>query len=123
MSLSMRFIFSAALWGTVGMLLGIFMGAKEDFTMAPVHAHINLLGWVSLAIYGVVYRNYPIMAESKLATWQFYLANLGVLVMAPSLAFVLKANKSAIPTLALSEFMVLGALLIFLLNLWKNRNA
>jgi cbb3-type cytochrome oxidase subunit 1 len=123
MSLSMRFIFSAALWGTVGMLLGIVMGAKEDFTMAPVHAHVNLLGWVSLAIYGIVYRLHPVMTEGKLAGWQFYLANLGLLIMAPSLAMILKDNKSALPTLVLSEFMVFGALLFFLLILWKNRTA
>lgn len=123
MNLSMRFLLTAALWGVIGMLLGIIMGARQDFSMAPVHAHINLLGWVSLAIYGIVYRLYPVMTEGKLAGWQFYLANLGLLIMAPSLAMVLKDGKSALPALILSEFMVFGALLLFLLILWKNRNA
>lgn len=122
MSLSMRYILSAALWGIVGMSLGIIMGAKEDFSMAPVHAHINLLGWVTLAMYGVVYKVYPVMAEGKLATWQFFLANLGLLIMAPSLAMVLKGNKTMILPLAVSEFLVFGALLIFCFNVWKHRN-
>ena len=122
MSLSMRFLLTAALWGIIGMLLGIIMGAKQDFSMSPVHAHINLLGWVSLAIYGIVYRLYPVMAEGRLTGTQFYLANLGLLIMAPSLAVVLKGSKSALPALVISEFMVFGALLLFLLILWKHRN-
>ncbi|KPK11236.1 MAG: hypothetical protein AMJ68_06460 [Acidithiobacillales bacterium SG8_45] len=122
MNLSMRFLLTATLWGVIGMLLGIIMGARQDFSMAPVHAHVNLLGWVSLAIYGIVYRLYPVMTEGKLASWQFYLANLGLLIMAPSLAMVLKDSKSALPALILSEFMVFGALLLFLKILWKNRN-
>ena len=36
--------------------LGIWMGMHEDFTLAPVHAHINLLGWVTLALYGLYHR-------------------------------------------------------------------
>ena len=36
--------------------LGIYMGMHEDFTLAPVHAHINLLGWVTLALYGLYHR-------------------------------------------------------------------
>ena len=123
MSLSIRFLVTAALWGIVGMLLGIVMGAKQDFSMAPVHAHINLLGWVSLAIYGSVFRLYPVMTEGRLPGLIFYLANLGLLIMAPSLAMVLKNSKSALPTLVLSEFMVFSALVLFLVVLWKNRNA
>src|SRR3982751_6602266 len=38
-----------------GMLLGEYMGAHENFALAPLHAHINLLGWVTLALYGTFY--------------------------------------------------------------------
>ncbi len=30
-----------------GMGLGIFMGISHDFSLTPVHAHVNLLGWVT----------------------------------------------------------------------------
>lgn len=39
-----------------GMVLGIRMGISQDFTLAPAHAHLNLLGWVTLALYGLYYR-------------------------------------------------------------------
>src|SRR5690348_15436275 len=38
-----------------GMMLGEYMGAHENFTLSPLHAHINLLGWVTLALYGTFY--------------------------------------------------------------------
>ena len=31
-----------------GMILGEYMGSHENFTLSPLHAHINLLGWVTL---------------------------------------------------------------------------
>jgi hypothetical protein len=48
----------AAITVTVGMCLGIFMGINQDFTLAPVHAHLNLLGWVSLFLFGIYYRTH-----------------------------------------------------------------
>lgn len=37
------------------MCLGFYMGIIHDFTLAPVHAHMNLLGWVSLFLLGLYY--------------------------------------------------------------------
>ncbi len=52
---SFCFVF-AALAVVTGMCLGIFMGISEDHTLAPVHVHLNLIGWVSMAIIGLYYR-------------------------------------------------------------------
>jgi len=46
----------AALAALGGMGLGIVMGISQDFTLAPAHAHLNLLGWVTMAIYGLYHR-------------------------------------------------------------------
>jgi hypothetical protein len=32
---------------------GILMAIAQDFTLAPAHAHLNLLGWVTMALYGL----------------------------------------------------------------------
>ena len=56
----------AALCGLSGISLGIWMGMHEDFTLAPVHAHINLLGWVTLALYGLYHRGVE-RASNRLA--------------------------------------------------------
>jgi hypothetical protein len=36
----------------VGMVAGIVMGIREDFTLAPAHAHLNLVGGVLLFLFG-----------------------------------------------------------------------
>ena len=56
----------APIYVLVGMGFGIFMGATEDFTLAPAHAHLNLIGWVTMALYGTFYALAP-RAPQKLA--------------------------------------------------------
>ena len=64
----------------VGMLLGMHMGAKEDMTLAAAHAHINLVGWATMALYGTFY---TLTRHSKLL-WlpriNFVLSTLGTIV-------------------------------------------
>ena len=57
--LPQRFLLLAVAVGTTGMAMGIVMAVGHDFTLAPAHAHLNLLGWVSLSLYGLFYRAYP----------------------------------------------------------------
>lgn len=54
-----------------GAVLGIVMGAREDFQFAPVHAHLNLAGWASLALFGLTYRSFPQLAATRLARYHF----------------------------------------------------
>ena len=54
------------------------MGATEDFTLAPAHAHLNLIGWVTMALYGTFYALAP-RAPQKLAL-TFWLNNVGIVV-------------------------------------------
>jgi hypothetical protein len=52
---------AAAAAALCGMSLGFYMGMVRDFTLTAVHAHINLLGWVTLALYGLYHRGVPVM--------------------------------------------------------------
>ncbi len=49
------FIF-AALCGIAGMCLGIWMGVSGDHSLAPTHAHLNLIGWVTMTLFGLYHR-------------------------------------------------------------------
>ena len=60
----------APLYVLVGMGFGIFMGATMDFSLAPAHAHLNLIGWVTMALYGTFYALAP-AAPQKLAWTTF----------------------------------------------------
>jgi cbb3-type cytochrome oxidase subunit 1 len=110
---SFAFFIAAVLYGLTGMSLGIVMGATQTFTLMPVHAHINLLGWVSLAIMGGFYALAGERAPKRLAWVNFAVSNVGLLVCAPSLALLLLGDKSVIPFLSASEFTLVAGMLIF----------
>jgi hypothetical protein len=97
----------AALSGLTGMSLGIWMGINEDFTLAPVHAHINLLGWVTLALYGLYHRGVA-RERNRLAWAQVGSAALGMPLMTGGLAAYLATGAHA------SGFIIAGALLVAL---------
>ncbi|MHB8474429.1 MAG: hypothetical protein ACYDC8_16580 [Gammaproteobacteria bacterium] len=122
MSISIRFLLVGATYGLCSMVLGMVMGAREDFTLMPVHAHLNLLGWVALTLYGVVYKIYPAMGASPLAAVQFYLANLGVLLLLPALAAFLSGHQTVLPVMIAGEMCTLVTLAIFFANIWLHRN-
>jgi hypothetical protein len=74
-----------------GMVFGMWMGAHHDFAAAPAHAHLNLVGWVTMALYGTFYALTRETLPVKLAWTQFVISTAGILVMIPSL-FLLLSN-------------------------------
>ena len=76
-----RFIAVAILYALVGQGLGIYMGATKAFEYRDVHAHLNLVGWATLALAGLIYRSYPELAKRALARWHFWFANAGALLL------------------------------------------
>jgi hypothetical protein len=110
----------AVVYLIAGITLGIAMGATENFTLRPVHAHINLLGWATLAVAGVIYTVFPQAGESKLAKVHFWLLNLAMPVMIGALTALLFGNRGIVPVLAISEFVAFGGILAFALNIFLN---
>ena len=96
-----------------GMGLGMHMGATQDFAMAPVHAHLNLLGWVTMALYGTFYALTSATMSKRLAWINFYVAALGVVLLIPSLAMFLSGNTKVLPVMIISEVLVVLGMLIF----------
>jgi len=43
---------AATLFALAGIGMGIAMGVMHDHAVMPAHAHLNLLGWVSLFLFG-----------------------------------------------------------------------
>ena len=48
--MGLRFLQIAVVYLVIGASLGLYMGLTEVFILAPVHAHLLLLGWASLAL-------------------------------------------------------------------------
>lgn len=113
----------ASLYLVLGVAMGIAMGASENFTLRPVHAHINLLGWATLALSGLIYGLYPQAAQNRLAKLHFWLLNLALPVMMGALTLLLFGNKAVIPVLAVAEIVAALGVLAFVVNIFKNLKA
>lgn len=74
-----NYIMVGLCWVIVGMIFGMWLGASNHMNFANSHAHINLLGFVTSTLFGILYWAYPAMAKSKLAMWQFLIYEIGVL--------------------------------------------
>jgi cbb3-type cytochrome oxidase subunit 1 len=110
---SYAFFTAAVLYGLTGMTLGIAIGATQTFTLMPVHAHINLLGWVSLSIMGAFYALAGERAPLRLAWVNFAVSNIGLLVCAPMLTLLLLGNTRVVPFLSASELTLVAGMLTF----------
>lgn len=115
-----RWLKLAVLYLLAAIALGITMGASGDFTLRPVHAHVALLGWASLALAGLIYGQYPRAAQSRLASAHFWLHNLGLPLMMVSLALMLHGVQAAVPALLVSEAALAAGCIAFTLNVFRN---
>lgn len=118
-----RFILTAAILGSIGFILGMYMGINRDFSLTPVHSHLNLLGWLSLAVYGVVYKLYPAMSSDRMAGLHYYFSAVGVIVMMLSLALLIKGQQWVAILLVISEVAVVLGMIIFTLIFWRHRSS
>lgn len=112
-----RLIAIAAFYLVVGACLGQFMGMTTNFALAPVHAHLLLAGWVSLAVMGLIYQQFPQAATTRLAQLHFWLHNLGLPVFMTGLA--MQRMGHVVPLLIpIGATALLVGLIAFALNLW-----
>jgi len=110
----------AVLYLIFGISLGIAMGASQNFTLRPVHAHVNLLGWTTMALAGLIYSVFPKAGESRLARLHFWLLNLALPVMMAALSMLLLGHMAFAPALVIAEIIASVAILAFAANLFLN---
>ncbi|MBE3553553.1 MAG: cytochrome-c oxidase [Thermicanus sp.] len=72
-----RFFKAAVIYFLIGLCFGVYMSSMQDFRFGSLHAHINLLGWASTALFGAIYSLYPRAGHHILAKWHFWLHNIG----------------------------------------------
>jgi hypothetical protein len=117
---SAAFFVTGGLFVLIGMVFGMYMGASQDFRLAPAHAHLNLLGWVTMALYGGFYALTAKTMSRRLAWTNYVLSTLGVVVMIPALAvYLISADKSVVPVMAAGEGLTVLSLLVFLISAFR----
>ena len=117
---SAAFFATGAVLVLIGMFWGMHMGEAGDFTLAPAHAHLNLLGWVTMALYGTFYALTHASLKPKLAWTNFALSAIGVAAMIPSLALFLPARDAKyVPGIIVGEVATVLGLLVFAVSVYR----
>ena len=120
-SIDSTYVAIGALWLVLGMILGIVMGASENFLFMPVHAHINLIGFACHSIFGMAYRQWPSLKASSLAIYQFWIFVIATPITLVGLAFTLTGGP-ALPAIIGSLGLLIAAAL-FCVLVWRARFA
>lgn len=104
----------------VGVTLGLVMGITHHFEYIPVHAHINLLGWASLGLAGVIYHLFPRAGGHWLGLLHFWLHNIGLPLFVTGLFIMLSGHPGAEPLVVVGAITALAGILCFTINLFIN---
>ncbi|MBX6426136.1 MAG: hypothetical protein IRZ09_09490 [Variibacter sp.] len=91
----------------IGLTLGIVMGIRQDFTLAPAHAHLNLVGFVLMFAAGLYYRLVPAAAEGLVAKIQAGLHIVGAIVFPIGIAMVVSWGP------AYEAAAIVGSLIVY----------
>lgn len=73
---SKRLIQVSAIFGLIGAVLGSHMAGAGSLAFRPVHAHILVVGWLSLFAWGIYYKAFKVHAP-KLINLQGWTAIIG----------------------------------------------
>jgi hypothetical protein len=109
------FLRVAVLAGLLGMCMGLAMAIKQDFSAAPAHAHLNLLGWASMAIYALFYRSFPQATKGFMPKLHFFLAVPALIVMVPGIALINLGYDFGEPLAAIGSIAMILGFIVFCL--------
>lgn len=111
----------SSLYFIAGVVLGMAMGMANSYQFLSTHAHVNLLGWSSMTLFGIVYHLFPDITKNALAKTHFWLHNIGLpLMLLGLISFALRNNAIGIPLMSIGGFMIIAGSIVFALNLFKN---
>lgn len=108
---SLRFIRIAALFGFVGAALGAHMAGSGSHAFKPVHAHILLVGWLSLFSWGIFYKVYQVRARQLIA-YQGWTGIIGAIGLSIGMWLQYLRPFDVDETLALIFYIIGGTILL-----------
>ncbi len=105
----------------IGMMWGMHMGRIHSFVLAPAHAHLNLVGWVTMALYGTFYALTAATMSSRLAWANFTLSTIGALIMIPALTMFLNSGNDPkfVPYMSAGEGITALGTLTFAVSVFR----
>lgn len=104
---------AAVTFVVAGMIWGLVMGISGDHATLAAHAHLNLLGWVSLFLFGIYYRLHPWLEDAKGASAQVWIWIVGTIILAIGVALVDTGRAVGDPIAGVGSVIVLLDMLLF----------
>ncbi len=111
------FLLAAVISALVGMGWGIQMSITGDHTLSPAHGHLNLIGWVTMAMFGVYYTLTP-QADGPLARLHLGLTVLTVILIVPGITMAIRETSETLAKIG--SLLALLSMLIFLYTVIRN---
>lgn len=111
--LARLFFKTAIVFLIVGIAMGLQMAISGNHNVIGAHAHANLLGWVTMALFGTYYAFNPAKAETRLANLQYWVYTVGVTVIVPSLYLLYLGYAAFEPLTAVASLVILLGVLMF----------
>lgn len=96
-----------------GMLWGLQMAVTNDHSAFPAHAHLNLLGFVALFLFGIFYRLNPTVEASRLAIPQVWIWIVGTIVLAAGVGLVHTGHSIGDPIAAVGSIVIFADAIVF----------
>ena len=114
----------AIVYFVVATAIGLFMGITGSHGLIPVHAHLNLLGWASLALTGVLYDRFPSATATRLYPIHFWVYNLTLPVAMLTLAILLlRGIEGLVPVVGIVSLLLFASIVVFAINIWRSSRA
>ena len=115
------FIKVASVYLLIGISFGVYMGITENFDYGHTHAHINLLGWATMAVFGLIYCVFPSAGTSKLGEIHFWLYNIGApFLLVGMFLFADGPDGIALVLAIIGGLIVLVGTIVFVVNVFMN---
>jgi hypothetical protein len=104
---------AAVIFVIAGMIWASPWAISVDHATLPAHAHLNLLGLVSLFLFGIYYRLHPSLEGGKSASVQVWAWIVGTIILTIGVALVHTGHAIGDPIAAVGSIIVLLDMLLF----------
>ncbi|MDX5401491.1 MAG: hypothetical protein LPK02_03900 [Rhodobacterales bacterium] len=116
------FLCAAIIAVLIGMAWGIQMSAAGDHNLSGAHAHLNLVGWVTLSIFAFYYHVVPDAQAGWLPKLHLACALGGVLLLVPGIVMAIRGQDMTLAKLG-SALSLLSMILFLIVVLRQGRHS
>lgn len=112
----------SAVYSLIGAMIGSDLAGRKDYTMVPGHAHILVVGWLTLFAYGIFYYVFKEISMKKTAKLHAWTSLIGGGLMPISMLVYYK-NENTLTTITFisSASILLLAIILFAILLFFDK--